>query len=177
VSLSANLSNGPDSLPRRRTKKPIATLQMLTGKMYAIWEPTLIAAALRNKNLSFKPQVMAYTKNLTNISEESNRILRGPKNDFPSYEPMMGHVIPQSLAGASLRRINDLALELLARELSGLEEKEMDDLWMWIRTIMTTLTAKALYGKEDPFTKNPEMEDLLWYVWAMCLPSCAYEGG
>ncbi|KAK0613506.1 hypothetical protein B0T14DRAFT_569542 [Immersiella caudata] len=41
---------------RRRTQKPIATLPMLNGKVYAVWDPIAVPAGPRNKHLSTIPQ-------------------------------------------------------------------------------------------------------------------------
>jgi len=31
-----------------------------------------------------------------------------------------------------------------------------------VRHLMSAVTAKALYGEEDPFEKDPELEGALW---------------
>ena len=40
-------------LLRAQNPMPIATLPMLNGKLYALWSPGLIHAAMRHKDLSF----------------------------------------------------------------------------------------------------------------------------
>ncbi|KAH6970552.1 cytochrome P450 [Ilyonectria sp. MPI-CAGE-AT-0026] len=147
---------------RRKTLQPIATLPMLTGKMYAVWDPALIAAGLRNKNLSTTPHTIAFAKALSQLRDETDAIIRGPENDAPVVEHMMRYVIPPALAGAGLQRMNEVALAQLAIDFDSIGSESIPNVWLWLRHLMTLPTTKALYGDEDPFAKDPSLEDVLW---------------
>ncbi|KAF7546913.1 hypothetical protein G7Z17_g8090 [Cylindrodendrum hubeiense] len=147
---------------RRKTLQPIVTLPMLTGKMYAVWDPALIAAGLRNKSLSMKPHTLAFAKVLSQLRDETDTIIRGPENDAPIIEHMVRHVIPSSLAGSGLQHLNEVALEQLALRFSSISSESIPNVWLWLRNLMTLPTTKALYGDEDPFFKDPSLQDILW---------------
>ncbi len=57
---------------------PIATLPMLSGRMYSIWSPDLIHAALRSKALSFEPFMKEFAQPVLGISEDAFAPIRGP---------------------------------------------------------------------------------------------------
>lgn len=154
---------------RRSTGEPIATLPMATGKMYAVWDPHLIAAALRNKSLSTTPHTLDVTPIVTRIGGPTVELLRGPQGE-PLLDRFMQHVIPGSLKGGHLQRLNTAALAVLASQLSDLARRgtsgceRVPNAWLWLRTLITTATSQALYGKHDPFGGNAAAENALWVL-------------
>ncbi|KAH7120594.1 cytochrome P450 [Dactylonectria macrodidyma] len=146
----------------RKTGKSIATLPMLNGKMYAVWDPALIASGLRNKNLSTTPQAVAGTQSLCQIRDETAAIFCGPDKTAQVAEHMLLHIIPMSLAGAHLQQINEVAVKKLAVDLSSLQAESVPNVWLWFRRMLTLPTTKALYGDEDPFAKDWGLEEVLW---------------
>ncbi|KAH7139683.1 cytochrome P450 [Dactylonectria estremocensis] len=146
----------------RKTGKPIATLPMLNGKMYAVWEPALIASGLRSKNLSTTPQALAGTQSLCQLRDETLAIFSGPGKTAQVAEHMLLHIIPMSLAGAHLQKINQVAVAKLAVDLSRLQSESVPNLWLWFRRMLTLPTTKAMYGDEDPFAKDLDLENVLW---------------
>ncbi|KXX73875.1 hypothetical protein MMYC01_204633 [Madurella mycetomatis] len=152
---------------RRLTNKPIATLPMLTGKMYAVWDPHLIASALRNKSLSTTPHTLDVAPIVTRLGAHTVELLRGPQGE-PLLDRFMQHVIPGSLKGEHLQRLNTAALAVLASQLSDLARQgaceRLPNTWLWLRTLIATATSKALYGKHDPFGGNAAVENALWVL-------------
>lgn len=147
---------------------PIATLQMLNGKMYAIWDPTLISAGLKSKHLSNLPQIRQYITNLMNPSEEGSVLLTGPKADDMSVR-MLQHVIPQALKGEHFASMTRAALSELSSTCTALSSgtgatTQIPNLWTWTRHALVSATSTALYGppSQDPFRLNPEMETALF---------------
>ncbi|KAK4238140.1 cytochrome P450 [Achaetomium macrosporum] len=156
---------------QRSTGKPIATLPMLTGKVYAVWDPHLIAAGLRNKNLSSTPHIKAVTPAVTQVTKHTADLLTGPEGDHLT-DRMMLHAIPNSLKGASIQRLNETALAALASSLSAFAatgSESVPNAWLWLRRLITSATGKAVYGPEDPFAKDTEVEDALWDLEANLL--------
>ncbi|KAK3322713.1 cytochrome P450 [Apodospora peruviana] len=152
---------------RRKTHQPIATLPMLTGKMYAVWDPVLLASGLRNKHLSTSPSIKTITQPLMHVSNDFHEYLNGPDGDA-LIDRIMLHAIPSAFKPSAVQKMNEAALIHIAADLSALaaatgnDDVEIPNVWMWIRSLITSVTAKAVYGKEDPFSKDPGMEQALW---------------
>ncbi|GAB1317100.1 hypothetical protein MFIFM68171_07310 [Madurella fahalii] len=150
---------------RRSSGKPIATLPMLTGKMYAVWDPHLIASALRNKSLSTTPHAIAIAPILTQIGNDTADFLRGPQGG-PFMERFVHHVIPTSFKGENIQQLNKTALAGLASQLSDLGREgagaRVPNTWLWLRGLITAATSRALYGTHDPLGGNAAVEDALW---------------
>ncbi|KAK4034180.1 cytochrome P450 [Parachaetomium inaequale] len=151
---------------QRATRKPIATLPMLSGKMYAVWDPYLITAGLRSKSLSSTPHILEATPAACQLSPHAANLLRSPEGP-PLVEHMMQQVIPASLKGPSIQRLNQTALTALAADLTALAPSSttpapIPNAWLWLRHLLTTATGQAIYGAHDPFAANPPVEDALW---------------
>ncbi len=102
---------------QRTTHQPIATLPMLTGKMYAVWDPYLVASGLRSKSLSTTAHTIAATPALAQISPATVALLRGP-NGAPLVEHMMFHTIPTALKPPHINPLTTAALSNLASALT-----------------------------------------------------------
>ena len=102
---------------QRASHQPIATLPMLTGKMYAVWDPYLIASGLRSKSLSTTPHTIATTPSLTQVSPETTALLSGPKG-VPLVEQIMFHTIPTALKPPHVNSLTTAALSSLAEALT-----------------------------------------------------------
>ncbi|KAK4156579.1 cytochrome P450 [Chaetomidium leptoderma] len=153
---------------QRSTGKPIATLPMLTGKMYAVWDPYLIAAGLRSKSLSSTPHIIDATPLVAQVSKPTANLLRGPRGNH-IVDRIMHHAIPSAFKPASIQRLNATALAELASQLSTLcasssttTKTPIPNAWLWLRHLLTDATGKAVYGAHDPFAKNPAVETALW---------------
>ncbi|KAK0643146.1 hypothetical protein B0T16DRAFT_331368 [Cercophora newfieldiana] len=145
-----------------RTPHPIATLPMLNGKMYAVWDPTLVAAGLRNKHLSTLPQAKAVTPALCGITAETDAIIQGPMGEKVINDVFAA--LAPAFVGEHLQRLNSVALSYLGRYFNGLAdetEQTVPNVWMWIRGLMTEPTAKAVFGNDDPFSREPGLEQAL----------------
>ena len=134
---------------------------MLNGKVYGVWDPALVAAGLRNKDLSQGPYIEAMAEGLFMANEDTMAHIRDADNSKLVHE-FMG-AIPGSLMGDSLRALNSRALELLQEFFSGTAETtEAPNLWLWVRGLIMGVTTKSLFGEENPFDKDPELEECLW---------------
>ncbi|EAQ85351.1 hypothetical protein CHGG_09365 [Chaetomium globosum CBS 148.51] len=147
---------------QRSTGKPIATLPMLTGKMYAVWDPYLTAAGLRSKSLSTTPHVLDATPVVAQVSPHTADLLAGPAGP-PLVNHMMQQAIPASLKGANMHQLNQTALTSLAAQLSTLAPSTttptpIPNTWLWLRHLLTFRhRAPAIYGApHNPFTPHPQ---------------------
>ncbi|KAK4449078.1 cytochrome P450 [Podospora aff. communis PSN243] len=148
---------------RRRTQKPIATLPMLNGKMYAIWDPTLVAAGLRSKHLSTTPQIISITKPLARITDHTDAVLKGADGEKLVQDVLA--CMPPAFVGESLKRMNGVALSHLEGYFNGLAnggEETVPSVWMWIRQLMAEPTGKAVFGNWNPFVKEPGFNQAIW---------------
>jgi len=134
---------------------------MLNGKLYAAWDPALVAAGLRNKDLSLGPYMEKMSDALFLVNDDTMSHIRDADNSKLVHD-FMG-AIPGMLMGDNLRAINSRALELL-QDFFGRTEQATDapNLWLFVRQLMMDITARTLYGEEDPFGKNPDLEGSLW---------------
>jgi cytochrome P450 len=153
---------------QRATRKPIATLPMLSGKMYAVWDPYLTAAGLRSKALSPTPQALAAVPVIAQTSPHATAVLLGPQGEH-FVDRLMQHVISPSLKGAPVHRLNTTALSSIADQLTSLAPSTtmstpIPNAWLWLRHLITSATTTALYGIHNPFSTSPgnEVETALW---------------
>ncbi|KAF5511074.1 hypothetical protein CGCS363_v003100 [Colletotrichum siamense] len=91
---------------------PIATLPILNGKLYAIWDPALVQSAYRNKDLSFEPFAVEFAQKDLGLSNDVAKLLR--ETDLV---PDFFGVIHPALNGAHLHRMNANALKYVSAEL------------------------------------------------------------
>lgn len=82
---------------QRKSKQPIVTLPILTGKLYAIFDPSLISAGLKNKHLSTKPQVRAAVAPLIKASKGTVDLMMSEQGDV-LQDRIMLHAIPTSFS-------------------------------------------------------------------------------
>ena len=154
-----------------RSKKhavPIASLQMLWGKMYTIWDPYLAQSALRAKTASFEPFESDFSQKTIGLSKAA-----AAKTTQPGVLPGLNEVIHVSLRPSSVHAMNVQALTFISRTLDhiGREGIEAPNLYLWLRDLITMATTRALYGKENPFEKDPKLSQLHWCI--LSLPSQA----
>ena len=130
-----------------------------------MWDPTLVAAGLKSKDLSNVPFMQSMVKQLMLVSDETVAKMVAPEHQ----DMVSGYLtaIPPSLAGEHLRKINTAALAVLADHFSGQESDGVEpNLWIWVRRLIVDATTRALYGPANPFAKDPKLEGSLW---------CAYQ--
>ncbi|KAK4221061.1 cytochrome P450 [Podospora fimiseda] len=148
-------------------KYPVASLQMLNGKMYAIWDPEFIASGFKNKILSVDPIIDGYIDNLMAPSREGLKVLISPEGHDMTHE-MIKHLIPTALRGVNLEKMTRTALGQLALTFTELAAsptgEQIPNFYLWARHLLCFATSTALYGKpeHDPFRLNPNMEQAIF---------------
>ncbi|KAJ1323902.1 cholesterol 7alpha-monooxygenase [Microdochium nivale] len=144
------------------------TLPMLNGNSYALWSPHLIQQAMRHKNLTFDELGFGFAQRVFGPTQEAIDLLRGdPTTDSgdensPSAKSMAATkpaMMGQNLFRMNLRALNHVADKL--NELGG-EALEVDNVYMWLRDLMTMATAEGLYGQQNPFRDQPGLTHHLW---------------
>ena len=137
----------------------IATLPILGGKIYAIWDIALIRSGLKTKTMSFDDIMISHAQGLLGLNDKSLSISR----DGMLADLM--HVTKPILAGEPLVRINVTVLNhaaLVFNEISTGETYEIPDLYDWVQTTATLATTEALYGEANPFSRDSSLLDDVW---------------
>lgn len=137
----------------------IATLPMLGGKMYAVWDTALIQSGLRAKTMSFDAIMVQHAGGLLGLEKKSVDIARdGMLTDLM-------HVTKPILAGEALARINVTVLNHAAIILNDIRKgkaNEIPDLYDWVLTTATLATTEALYGLSNPLHRDRSLVDDVW---------------
>lgn len=135
---------------------------MLRGKVYVINDPHLVQAAFRNsKAISFVPLVNEY---IAKIQEMSTSARENYTQDG-MHERMM-QLFTSKMAGSSLHQMNKVAIKEIYQVVTDqgiVAGMEIENLWDWVRDMMTMITTTTLFGRDrNPFRNNPH---LIKYYW------------
>ena len=127
---------------------PICTLPMLHGKIYVINSPSLIAAAMKSKTLSFDPVTLDFMVGALGLP-------RKLVNKFaaPGVMDDVHHAIKANLSGALVSPMNTRALGSISFALNSVPTSglfRIADSYAWLRSLMTSATFDALYGSRNP---------------------------
>lgn len=158
----------------KKTGAAIATLPMLGGKTYAIWDPALVQSALRQKTLSFEPFAVDFLQTMLGMKEESYKAFR----EIPQLVIDFFDALHVTVRGEPLHRMNANALNYISSRLDamkGTRKIPVDNFYLWLRELMTSATTTALMGRKNPLLKDPTLVDDLWYVSSMiCKGNCEH---
>ncbi|OLN81971.1 25-hydroxycholesterol 7-alpha-hydroxylase 3, partial [Colletotrichum chlorophyti] len=141
----------------------IATLPILNGKIYAVWDPFLIQAVYRNRNLSFEPYAVEFAYKSLGFSKETNKLLQEQGH---SLVPEFFEGIQVGMGSKYVHRMNTNALSYVATMLEnmsqGSESFQAANFFVWVRDLMTVATTEALYGPGNPFKNHPNLLEDAW---------------
>jgi len=133
---------------------------MLNGKLYLVNSPSLIAAAMKNKDVSFHPFIMEFSTGVLNLTQSHlDRFAEpGVLDDFNA----MHH---KNMSGDSVYRMNAAALRDFASMLNRVRpgaDLHVPHVYDWLQDTVAVATMKAMFGEKNPMT--PEALDLIWCV-------------
>ncbi|KAJ6787373.1 hypothetical protein PWT90_06301 [Aphanocladium album] len=159
-----------------RPHEPIFTLPVPGSRIYVVTDPSLAAAIQRNsKALSFTPLIPDITKRVLGLDDETVKVVRQNLDPEPG-DPRGFLADMHDLVYGSLgpgHYLNDLSCEAsqeLCLQLRRLQARlhaesvsaSNTDLLALIRHIVTTGTARYLFGEFNPISENPELERAFW---------------
>ncbi|CAI6028722.1 unnamed protein product [Clonostachys chloroleuca] len=112
----------------------IATLPILNGKIYAIWSPSLVQSALRNKGLTFDIFGIEFAENVFGLNKETMSIIRGTGSIEESlvskmmeYDANLNTLVlrflPNIIARAAIRNRNKVQEALMKYYEAGMDQK------------------------------------------------------
>lgn len=142
-----------------------ATLPMLNGKVYVLWDTPMIHSAMRHKNLTFDVLSMEFAQRVFGLSDLTMEKLWGPDHNIEtSAAGVTMHRIKGAMQGQHLYRMNARALNYVADELNGMDSDglKIQSLYEWLRSFMTIATSEGIYGKDNPVRQDPSLVDALW---------------
>ncbi|KAL8828148.1 MAG: hypothetical protein Q9191_002754 [Dirinaria sp. TL-2023a] len=153
-----------------RSVHAIYTLKTFSTRIYVVNSPRLVLAVQRNaKNISFNPFVIAMMPRLFNVSQSDVRIA---KADHGGEKGHWGYMAELHHAGISILGPGEESehmvkamlatmlesVDLLARPEDGREL----ELFAWLRRTITVASTDAVFGPENPFAKDPTLENAFW---------------
>lgn len=141
---------------------------MLLGKVYVVSSPSFAQAVFRNRSLSFAPFVVEFVHRMEDLSVSAKQ----------AYSEGLHTSVMQLFAtrmnGSARKRMTAIALQELAKLLphhrlpegdmaESCNDTPVQDLWLWLRAIMTISTTSSLLGKENnPWIINPSLVESYW---------------
>ncbi|KAF4966884.1 hypothetical protein FSARC_5497 [Fusarium sarcochroum] len=147
--------------PSDKTHRQIATLPILGGKLYVVFDPAIIQSIYRKKALSFEPFASEFAQRELLIGNETAQKLK-----TTSLVPDFFSAIHPAMTGDHLHRMNANALNYVSKELATIGDAESSlkssNLWLWLRDLITLATSEALYGPENPIRQNTSLIEDLW---------------
>ncbi|KAK4088466.1 hypothetical protein Purlil1_7345 [Purpureocillium lilacinum] len=152
----------------KKTGAAIATLPILGGKTYAIWDPALVQSALRQKTLSFEPFAVDFLQTMLGMKEDSYRAFR----EKPELVIEFFDALHFTVRGEPLHRMNANALNYISSRLDamkGTRKIPVDNFYLWLRELMTMATTTALMGDKNPLLHDGKLVDDLW-CWENAIP-------
>ncbi|KAK6222082.1 hypothetical protein QIS74_04337 [Colletotrichum tabaci] len=139
----------------------VATLPILNGKLYGIWEPTVIQSVYRNRLLSFEPFAVEFAQREIGFSNEMLKVIQET-----TLLPEFFDCIHKSMTADKLRQMNANALTYVSDALDGVcngsETFEATNFFVWVRDLMTMATTEALYGPGNPLRNSASLMEDTW---------------
>ncbi|RDW69215.1 cytochrome P450-5 [Coleophoma cylindrospora] len=142
---------------------PIASLQMLWGKIYTVWDPQLAQNSLKTRNLSFGPFVVEFAQKSFGLSAETFAKITDNKDLVPNFNEA-NHA---GMQPKPLHAMNATAFNYISRTLDKVSPGDeggvaVPNLYLWIRDVITFAAAHSLLGKENPWENNPSLVEDMW---------------
>lgn len=150
---------------------------MLGGKLYSIYDPYLMQTLIRSKNASNDHFSLEYAQKVFDLPSETFAKVKTNTELLPDFTD----AIHQSFQGDMLFKMNMHTLDDIRAKMSGVSRGqnipdsmnagketlipggiEVENLYLWLRDVMTLATTKALYGNSDPFAQKKELVDDIW---------------
>ena len=141
---------------------------MANGRMYALFSTELIHSALKNKHLSIEPFNEEAAGKLCNLDADSQDRILKPKGDKSVFQVLRTAQLT-TMQGDGLNQLGGAILRELAEQVNGFDISTgrgliVPNLHLWIRSWMSPVHSRALYGKYDPYEGRPDLYDDFWYV-------------
>jgi hypothetical protein len=136
--------------------------------MYTLFTTELIQSALKNKHLSLEPFNKEAAGKLCNLDAASRHRLLNPKSDKSVFHVLRAAMLP-TMQGDGMHQLGSAVLRELAVQVNGFEVRPhsglaVPNLHLWIRSWLSPVHSRALYGKYDPYEGRQDLFDDFWYA-------------
>ena len=150
-----------------RTNSPIYTLNVLSKKLYVVSGPEFVSAVSRNsRTLNFNPFIAEIGARLIGLDAAGRAIIKDNVDGKRGYWGYLIEVHDRAVAamqpGLALDKAIQTMLEQSAAFISGAGGELREHpiyLQRWLRHIIVSCSATALYGEDNPLKSQPELED------------------
>ncbi|KAI1654811.1 cytochrome P450 [Daldinia decipiens] len=159
----------------RNRQLPIFTLPVPGSRIYVVTDPSLAAAVQRaSRILSFNPVVPDVVQRVLGLDAAAVDITRknldpgpGPgaeRGFLPDIQDMVSAWLGpgEYLGELSLDAAAEMKSEIAAFAASPSLGRGATDLLAWVRHLVTSSTARYLYGPENPIALEPALEGSFW---------------
>ncbi|KAK0705324.1 cytochrome P450 [Lasiosphaeris hirsuta] len=133
---------------------PIATLPLANKKLYLITSPAIMASAMRSKNLTFEPFELEFGQAVAGVTHAEFQVIPGLLHPFVKS-------MSAAMVGDHLHRMNASALQYIGAQLNAIDAGrplEVENLYLWVRDLVTMATTEALYGEHNPWREGRGIE-------------------
>jgi hypothetical protein len=146
----------------------IFTLPVILGKVYVVNSPSFVQAVFRNKNLSFAPFVVEFVHRMDDLSAPAKQAYA------EGLHTSVIQLFASRMNGTRWKRMAATFIQELARLLRKICESgnvgivdegaiSTDNLWLWLRTVLTISTTSSLLGEEhNPWRLDPSLVESYW---------------
>lgn len=148
---------------------------MLGGKLYSAYDPYVVNALLRSKVASPDHFWVEFGQKVFSLRLETfSKVTPALLADFTDSmhtsfsKGMLDNMKMQALGyisdkmGSTSRGRPSIDKVNAGKEKVTQRGIEVENLYLWLRDVMTQATTKALYGDNDPFSKNQELIEDIW---------------
>lgn len=151
-----------------KCKAPIYTLNVLGGKIHVVVSPDLINAVSRNAaSIAFNPFIAQLGQRLTGADQPTmaivNHNLNGERGHWGFVIETHDGTVASMALGKDLDHMNGVMLQQAIKHFQELDRgKGPIHLYAWVKHVVTICSTTAVYGKSNPFSLQPELEDAFW---------------
>lgn len=139
-------------------------------KIYVVTSPELVSAVNRTKALAFNPFIAQLGKRITGHDQATGQIVQHNLNGengsgyvIEIHDGIMTALAPGNcLENMILTVLQEVSTYLAALDYEGTKEI---GLFTWTRKIVTMCSTRAIYGPENPFNQDPDLEQAFWFVF------------
>lgn len=156
-----------------RTNLPIATLPIMNKKLYVIFSAPLQQSAMRSKNMEPEAFTANFIPRIFGIKQGTLDAMLGRDGIHESMSGPMQRVFQTTLSGDALHDLTLSTMDCVADTLNAIGDSglEVQNLYMWLREVMSYATSVGLFGRENnPYGKEPTVIDAQWYLLAYGTP-------
>jgi len=149
-----------------KTGAPIATIPIGHRKLYVIFDATLQQAALKAKDMDAQSFMVDFVPRVFGVKQGTVDRLLGRDGVHPNIMADMEQVFKAALSGDNMNRLATTTLAGISDTLNSIDPKEgleVPNLFIWLQNLLTSCTARALWGAGHNPYKDEKIIDAQWY--------------